>query len=127
MTTLAVTRTKAKATAVKGLMISGSILAAVAGFGWAGLRVQPVPFPAIPQPSAPPETMPLPAGLPAPVERFYRVTYGEQVPLIKTAVISGREPCGSLAASPFHRASVSSMMPGAATVTISKQPSSARQ
>jgi hypothetical protein len=32
----------------------------------------------------------MPQGLPAPVERFYRLTYGEQIPVTKTAVMSGR-------------------------------------
>jgi hypothetical protein len=36
--------------------------------------------------------MPLPAGLPAPVEHFYRQTYGVRVPVIHSAVISGRGP-----------------------------------
>jgi hypothetical protein len=34
--------------------------------------------------------MPLLPGLPVPVERFYRQLYGENVPVIKSAVISGR-------------------------------------
>jgi hypothetical protein len=42
------------------------------------------------QPPVAPETIPLPEGLPAPVERFYHQVYGERVPLIRTAVISGR-------------------------------------
>ena len=37
-----------------------------------------------------PRTVPLPAGLPAPVERFYRTVYGEDVPVIETVVITGR-------------------------------------
>jgi hypothetical protein len=32
----------------------------------------------------------LPADLPAPVERFYRTLYGEQIPIIDTIVVSGR-------------------------------------
>ena len=35
-------------------------------------------------------TVPLPSGLPAPVERFYRTLYGERVPVVTTAVLSGR-------------------------------------
>ncbi len=34
--------------------------------------------------------MPLPARLPAPVERFYRTVYGGEIPVIETAVIQGR-------------------------------------
>lgn len=57
---------------------------------WLGLRVQPRPFAAYPQQSAPLQTIPLPDGLPAPVERFYRAVYGERIPLIESAVFTGR-------------------------------------
>ena len=43
--------------------------------------------------------MPLPTGLPAPVERYYRQLYGDQVPVIESAVITGRatmSPVGGL-------------------------------
>ncbi len=36
------------------------------------------------------ETVPLPEGLPAPVERFYRRLYGERVPVVRSAVVTGR-------------------------------------
>ncbi|HWQ13550.1 MAG TPA: DUF6544 family protein [Roseiflexaceae bacterium] len=75
---------------IKLLTIAGGVVAAMAGLGWAGLQIRPASFPAVPRQSAPLETMPLPAGLPAPVERFYRMVYGERVPVIHTAVISGR-------------------------------------
>jgi hypothetical protein len=58
--------------------------------GWLGLRTKPVPFSSFPQLSPEPETVPLPDGLPAPVERFYRRLYSERVPVISSAVISGR-------------------------------------
>jgi hypothetical protein len=35
-------------------------------------------------------TIPLPAGLPAPVQRFYKTVYGNELPVIETAVIKGR-------------------------------------
>lgn len=35
------------------------------------------------------KTIPLPKGLPAPVERFYRKLYGENVPVITSVVITG--------------------------------------
>jgi hypothetical protein len=82
--------TAAKHTFTKALTITGSILAALAGLGWTGLQIQPAAFPAVAQSSAPLETAPLPAGLPAPVARFYRQTYGERVPVIRSAVITGR-------------------------------------
>ena len=34
--------------------------------------------------------MPLPDGLPAPVERYYRQTYGDEVPVVHSVVITGR-------------------------------------
>lgn len=59
-----------------------------------GLQIKPKPFPPFPRPAAAPEIMPLPAGLPAPVERFYRAAYGavygDSVPIITSAVITGR-------------------------------------
>lgn len=59
-------------------------------FGWSGLKIKPAAFPAFPQQSPELETIPLPAGLPAPVERFYRQVYGERVPVITSAVLTGR-------------------------------------
>ena len=67
-----------------------AIVAAAFLLAWLGLRVRPRPFP--PHARRTPElrTVPLPAGLPAPVERFYRTVYGEQVPIIETVVLTGR-------------------------------------
>lgn len=65
---------------------------------WLGLRVQPAPFPPFPQSSQPSETIPLPQGLPAPVERMYRAIYGERIPVIHSAVFTGR-----VKLSPFFR------------------------
>lgn len=84
------TTTKAKQSVTKALLTLGSSLAALFGIGWVGLHLEPAPFPAVPQPSVPMETLPLPTGLPSPVERFYRRVYGERVPVIHSAVISGR-------------------------------------
>lgn len=66
------------------------VLALLAAAGWSATHIQPAPFPPIAQTVATPQMMPLPNGLPAPVERYYRQLYGEQVPVIKSAVISGR-------------------------------------
>jgi hypothetical protein len=65
-------------------------LVAVLGIGWVGLQVQPSPLPAADPAAGPVTTVPLPDGLPAPVDRFYRTLYGEQVPVVDSAVISGR-------------------------------------
>jgi hypothetical protein len=81
---------RAKHPLAKALTVTSSILATLLGLGWTGLQIRPAPFPAIAQPSVLRETVPLPPGLPAPVVRFYRQTYGEHVPVIRTAVITGR-------------------------------------
>jgi hypothetical protein len=55
-----------------------------------GLQITPRP---LPEPSVAPGssgTIALPTGLPAPVERFYREVYGDEVPVIDSAIISGR-------------------------------------
>lgn len=57
--------------------------------GWVGLQIRPAPFPAYPAPAGAVETVPLPTGLPAPVERFYKKVYGDRVPVIKSVVITG--------------------------------------
>lgn len=80
------------------MTLAATVLAWIAGVlaglvlvGWLGLQVRPAPFPDFPQaPPAEIRTVPLPTGLPAPVERFYRLTYGDRVPVIESAVITGR-------------------------------------
>ena len=67
------------------------ILAAVIALIWRlAPRIRPRPFPAVREPAAAPERVPLPAAMPAPVERFYRGVYPDGLPLITSAVISGR-------------------------------------
>ncbi len=70
-----------------GLVITLVVLAVI---GWLGLKIKPQSFDSYP--SRPPdlETIPLLEDLPGPVERFYRAVYGDQIPLIESAVISGR-------------------------------------
>jgi hypothetical protein len=75
---------------MKILLIVAGILVALAALGWVGLRIQPAPLPAFPQSSGELEFVPLPVGLPAPVERFYRQVYGEDVPVIDSLVMTGR-------------------------------------
>jgi hypothetical protein len=65
-----------------------------------GLRWRPAAFAPFVTELARLETAPLPAGLPEPVERFYRQVYGDRVPVINSAVISGRaqmRPVGGIA------------------------------
>lgn len=70
------------------LVLAGVVL--LLFVGWIGLQIKPAPFPAFGGQPAEPETMTLPKGLPAPVERFYRQVYGDNIPVIKSAVITGR-------------------------------------
>ena len=55
-----------------------------------GLQYKPASFPTFEGKPALIETIPLPEGLPAPVDRFMRMEYGEQIPVYKTVVYSGR-------------------------------------
>lgn len=57
---------------------------------WIGLQISPKPFPAyegIPQSAG---SIALPADLPPPVHRYYEELFGDEVPVIHSAVISGR-------------------------------------
>jgi hypothetical protein len=66
------------------------ILAVLFLLGWLGLQIKTKPFPPYAEKSGELKTISLPAGLPAPVKRFYKTVYGGQIPVIETAVISGR-------------------------------------
>ncbi|MGY2896509.1 DUF6544 family protein [Deinococcus sp. UYEF24] len=74
-----------------GLWGGGSLVSLLL-LGWLGLQISPAPFPAITDAKTEtvPETIPLPPGLPAPVLRYYRLTYGNRIPVITSAVITGR-------------------------------------
>lgn len=75
---------------VTTIVIIVAVLLALLLLGWVGLQIKPAPFPPPAEPAAAPETIPLPEGLPPPVERFYRTLYGSEMPVIESAVISGR-------------------------------------
>lgn len=75
---------------MKTIMIIVSMLAALALVAWLGLQIRPKPFSAHPEKTPALQTVPLPAGLPAPVDRFYRTVYGVQIPVIETGVMKGR-------------------------------------
>lgn len=66
------------------------IVATLMLIGWVGLRIQPAPFAPVALPDLGTRRAPLPADLPAPVDRFFRQVYGDEVPVVETAVISGR-------------------------------------
>lgn len=66
------------------------VIAALIFIVWLGLNIKPRPFslPALAQGET--KMVPLPAGLPAPVERFYRAVYGgDQVPVIESVALVG--------------------------------------
>jgi hypothetical protein len=75
---------------MKIVLIIGAILLTAFLVVWLGLQVRPDSFAAFPQQPQQYRTVSLPAGLPGPVERFYRQIYGDTVPVIESAVISGR-------------------------------------
>jgi hypothetical protein len=75
---------------MKILLIILCIAAVLLFLGWLGLQVKPKAFLPYPEKTPPLKTIPLPAELPAPVERFYRTVYGDEIPLIETVVIKGR-------------------------------------
>ncbi len=76
--------------AIKILFVLFSSLLALVGLVFVGLQVKPASFPALTSNHPKLETIPLPAGLPAPVVKFYRKIYGDRIPLIHSVVISGR-------------------------------------
>lgn len=75
---------------LKIILVILAVIVALLLLGWIGLQVQPRSFSAHPKTTVELPTVPLPAGLPAPVERFYRQIYGDRVPVIKSAVITGK-------------------------------------
>jgi hypothetical protein len=66
------------------------ILAAIGLLGWLGLQIRPRSFAPYLESTPELQTIPLPADLPAPVERFYKTVYGDEIPAIETVVIKGR-------------------------------------
>ncbi len=66
-----------------------ALVAAIAAVA-IGLRIAPKPLPRFAGTEPTLATVPLPDGLPAPVARWYRDLYGEAVPVVESAVISGR-------------------------------------
>lgn len=75
---------------MKVIVILVCAVIAVIILGWLGLQIKPNSFTAFSQRTPVLKTVPLPQGLPAPVERFYRQIYGDNVPVLESAVITGR-------------------------------------
>jgi hypothetical protein len=72
------------------LLLIGVIIFILVLLIWLGLHINPRPFPPSNGKPGLIKTVPLPSGLPVPVARFYKQIYGERVPLIESAVFSGR-------------------------------------
>src|SRR5215208_2390330 len=75
---------------MKILLIIMGILAALLFLGWLGLQMKPGSFSAYPEKTPELKTIPLPSGLPVPVERFYKTVYGDEIPVMETVVAKGR-------------------------------------
>lgn len=88
--TLSSNRSREINTMKKVAAILTLVVAALAGLLWLGFRIPPRRFDPFPGGAVAFETVPLPDGLPAPVERYYRQLYGDEIPVITSAVISGR-------------------------------------
>lgn len=71
-------------------LVIGGVLALLVTLAWVGLLIRPKSLPAFAGPAPALERIPIPDGLPAPVARFYRTIAGESVPVITSAVLSGR-------------------------------------
>lgn len=85
---------------MKFIVTGLAVLAALALIGWLGVNIQPASFEPFSQSTPSLETVALPDDLPVPVERFYRQLYGDRIPVIESAVISGRakmRPVGPIA------------------------------
>jgi len=74
---------------MKIILILAGVIVLLILMGWLGLQVKPAPFSPHPEQSLALKTIPLPEGLPAPVERFYKTAYGDEIPVIESAVIKG--------------------------------------
>ncbi|HEX2995189.1 MAG TPA: DUF6544 family protein [Anaerolineales bacterium] len=75
---------------MKVFIIIATVLLVILLLGWLGLQVKPKPFAPYPEKTPELKTIPLPAGLPAPVERFYKTVYGDEIPVIETVVLKGQ-------------------------------------
>ncbi|MCB2209777.1 hypothetical protein KQH62_02680 [bacterium] len=75
---------------MKTLLIIAIVLIGIIFMIWLGLQIKPEPFPENRSEQPDPEMVPLPEGLPPIVERYYHEVYGESVPKIDTAIITGR-------------------------------------
>jgi hypothetical protein len=72
------------------ILASIALALLLAILAWSGLRTKPRPFPTYRGQTPALETVPLAADPPAPVSRFYATIMGDRIPVIESAVITGR-------------------------------------
>lgn len=75
---------------MKVILIILVVLMALIGVAYGGLFVRPGALQPAPMPARTPQTTTMPKDLPAPVARFFQIAVGDQVPIIESAIISGR-------------------------------------
>jgi hypothetical protein len=75
---------------MKIIVTTATIVLVLFLLGWLGLQIKPRPFSTHGERTPALKTIPLPSGLPKPVERFYKTVYGDNIPVIETVVIKGR-------------------------------------
>ncbi len=75
---------------MKIMLIIAAVIAGLGLLACVGLSLRPAPFATHAERTPALRTIPLPSGLPRPVDRFYRKVYGEAVPVIGSVVIHGR-------------------------------------
>ncbi len=76
-------------TAIRVIVVIVGVLLFLVSIGWLGLQVKPKPFPAYSEQKPALNTVELPADLPTPVARFYRMIMGDSVLVIESAVLTG--------------------------------------
>ncbi len=73
------------------LYIFAAVLIGLVLIIWLGFQVPPSPLPPFPADTKKPvDLTPVPEGLPRPAARFFARLYGEEMPVVDTAVLSGR-------------------------------------
>jgi hypothetical protein len=75
---------------MRTITIIGIVVIGLLALIWIGLQMTPSRFPSYPEQAPAVKKVPLPKDLPPPVERFYRQVFGDSVPVIESAVITGR-------------------------------------
>ncbi|MBS3753146.1 MAG: hypothetical protein KGY46_07120 [Anaerolineales bacterium] len=75
---------------MKSILIILGILLGLLLIGWLGFQITPQGYPTAGDTGSQVDMIPVPEGLPQPVEVFYHEVYGDEIPVVSSAVISGR-------------------------------------